>query len=229
MKHPPVAIVLILGLLGQLVMPCSGLASPDFTTSDALLPMEEEIVLAGGCFWCLESDLEKLPGVIEAVSGYSGGTVENPSYRMVSSGTTGHLEVVKVTFDPQLIPLPELLKTFWRNIDPLDGGGQFCDRGEQYSSAIFAGTEAQQQAAEASLAVTRQDLDGQPVATTIRPAAPFYPAEEYHQDYARKNRVTYNYYRWRCGRDRRLREVWSDKEQAGVTGVPEDGGVSLAG
>ena len=229
MKHPSVAIVLILGFLGQLFMPCPSLASQDLTASEALLPTEEEIVLAGGCFWCLESDLEKLPGVIDAVSGYSGGTVENPSYRMVSSGTTGHLEVVKVTFDPRILPLPTLLRSFWRNIDPLDGGGQFCDRGEQYSSAIFTATEVQEQAARESLEAIRPAFGGQPIATAIRPSAPFFPAEDYHQDYARKQKLKYDYYRWRCGRDRRLNEVWSDKEQAGVPGTPGSIDTGLAG
>ena len=226
MKHSSVAICLILGLLGQLFVPYPGCAAPDLAEPESLLPMEEEIVLAGGCFWCLESDLEKLPGVIDAVSGFSGGTVENPSYRMVSSGGTGHLEVVKVTFDPQVLPLPNLLERFWRNIDPLDGGGQFCDRGEQYSSAIFAGTEEQKQAALESLDMVRQALDGQTIATRIRPAAPFFPAEDYHQDYAKRNKVKYNYYRWRCGRDRRLKEVWKEEEQASVIRTSAMNGIS---
>jgi len=168
----------------------------------------ETIVLAGGCFWCLESDLEKLPGVVEAVSGYSGGRVANPTYKDVSSGRTGHREVVQVTFDGQVLPLEELLQVFWRNIDPLDDGGQFCDRGEQYTSAIFVENIQQQQVAEASLEALQAQFTDQAIATPILPAAPFYPAEDYHQNYAKNNTITYSYYRFRCGRDRRLKQLW---------------------
>ena len=170
----------------------------------------ETIVLAGGCFWCLESDLEKLPGVMEAVSGYSGGHVASPSYRQVSSGNTGHREVVEVTFDNQALPLEDLLQVFWRNIDPLDNGGQFCDRGEQYTSAIFVATPQQRQVAEASLNAVQTQLGDQPIVTPILPVSPFYPAEDYHQNYAKINSIRYNYYRWSCGRDRRLKEIWGD-------------------
>ena len=180
-----------------------GVAAPGKTQNNT-----ETIVLAGGCFWCLESDLEKLPGVVEAVSGYSGGHVENPSYRQVSSGSTGHLEVVEVTFDSQVLPLEELLQAFWRNIDPLDDGGQFCDRGKQYTSAIFVATPEQQQVAEASLAMVQDQLPDQTIATPILSSSTFYPAEDYHQNYAKENPRKYNFYRWRCGRDRRLNEVW---------------------
>lgn len=170
----------------------------------------ETIVLAGGCFWCLENDLEKLPGVVEAVSGYSGGHVPNPSYRQVSSGNTGHLEVVEVTFDSQVLPLEDLLQVFWRNIDPLDDKGQFCDRGEQYTSAIFVATDQQRDLAEASLDAVQAQLSDETVVTPILPAATFYPAEDYHQNYAKKNPIAYRYYRWSCGRDGRLKEVWGD-------------------
>ena len=170
----------------------------------------ETIVLAGGCFWCLESDLEKLPGVVEAVSGYSGGHVPSPSYRQVTSGNTGHREVVEVTFNSRVLPLEDLLQVFWRNIDPLDNGGQFCDRGEQYTSAIFVATAQQRDAAEASLDAVQAQLTDQPVATPILPAATFYPAEDYHQNYAKTHPVRYRYYRWSCGRDRRLKQLWGD-------------------
>ena len=171
----------------------------------------ETIVLAGGCFWCLESDLEKLPGVVEAVSGYSGGHVASPSYGQVSSGNTGHREVVEVTFDSRILPLEDLLQVFWRNIDPLDNGGQFCDRGEQYTSAIFVATPQQREVAAASLDAVQAQLADQPIATPILPAATFYPAEDYHQNYAKDNPLRYNYYRWSCGRDRRLKQLWGDK------------------
>ncbi|MCY3653424.1 MAG: peptide-methionine (S)-S-oxide reductase MsrA [Cyanobacteria bacterium MAG IRC1_bin_28] len=170
----------------------------------------ETIVLAGGCFWCLEHDLEKLEGVEEAVSGYSGGHVASPSYHQVSSGNTGHREVVEVTFDSRVLPLEDLLQVFWRNIDPLDDGGQFCDRGEQYTSAIFVATPQQRQVAEASLEAARVQLADQPIATPVLAASPFYPAEDYHQNYAETRPRRYTFYRWRCGRDRRLKEVWGD-------------------
>ena len=170
----------------------------------------ETVVLAGGCFWCLESDLEKLPGVVEVVSGYSGGHVANPDYRQVSSGNTGHREVVEVTFDHQVLPLEDLLQAFWRSIDPLDNGGQFCDRGEQYASAIFVATPQQREVAAASLDAIQARFAEQPIVTPILPASPFYPAEDYHQNYAKNNSLRYNYYRWRCGRDRRLKQVWGD-------------------
>ena len=180
----------------------------------------ETIVLAGGCFWCLESDLEKLPGVVEAVSGYSGGHVANPSYRQVSSGETGHREVVEVTFDSRVVSLEDLLQAFWRNIDPLDPDGQFCDRGEQYTSAIFV-TPQQREVAQASLAAAQAQLsDDQPITTPILAASPFYPAEDYHQNYAKTHSLRYGYYRWRCGRDRRLQEVWGDVKVESWKTVP---------
>lgn len=195
-------------------------ATPAAPLKEASTPPEETqttpetIVLAGGCFWCLESDLEKLPGVVEAVSGYSGGHVASPSYRQVSSGNTGHREVVEVAFDSQVLPLEDLLQVFWRNIDPLDEGGQFCDRGEQYTSAIFVATPQQREAAEASLDAVQARFTDQPIATPILPAAAFYPAEDYHQNYAKINPIRYNYYRWSCGRDRRLKQLWGDNNEA---------------
>ena len=162
-------------------------------------------IFAGGCFWCMEPPFDKLDGVRSTVSGYIGGSVENPTYEQVSSGRTGHLEAVKIEYDPAKISYEKLLEVFWRNIDPLDGRGQFCDKGEQYTSAIFALDEAQRKAAEASL--TKLDLDGE-IQTTVRPGAKFYPAEEYHQDYYIKNPVRYRVYRWGCGRDQRLKQLW---------------------
>lgn len=190
-------------------------ANPAVPLEEATQPLEqpkgtETIVLAGGCFWCLEHDLEKLEGVEEAVSGYSGGHVASPSYHQVSSGNTGHREVVEVTFDSRVLPLEDLLQVFWRNIDPLDDGGQFCNRGEQYTSAIFVATPQQRQVAEASLEAARVQLADQPIVTPVLAARPFYPAEDYHQNYAKTNSLSYRYYRWRCGRDRRLKEVWGD-------------------
>jgi peptide-methionine (S)-S-oxide reductase len=167
-------------------------------------------VLAGGCFWCLEHDLEKLPGVLSVESGYSGGSLRNPTYRQVSGGGTGHQEVVQVRFDNAKISYPTLLRAYWRNVDALDGDGQFCDRGSSYRPVIFTEGETQQQQAEASRKAAAKEL-GKPVSAIrvqIKPLSRFWPAEGYHQDYAERNSVKYNYYRWACGRDRRLDQLW---------------------
>jgi peptide-methionine (S)-S-oxide reductase len=166
-------------------------------------------VFAGGCFWCMEPPFDKLEGVVATVSGYTGGRVENPTYEQVSAGGTGHVEAVEVAFDPAIVSYGRLLEVFWRNVDPVDGGGQFCDRGEQYGSAIFVADETQRRLAEESLAwAERTKRAPGPVATRILAAATFYPAEEGHQDYYRKNPLRYEFYRLRCGRDRRLNEAW---------------------
>lgn len=164
-------------------------------------------LFAGGCFWCMEPPFDKLDGVISTTSGYAGGRTANPTYEQVSSGRTGHLEVLQIEYDPVKVSYEELLDVFWRNIDPLDGGGQFCDKGEQYTSAIFALDDAQASAAQASKEAVV--LDGE-IQTRILPAATFYPAEEYHQDYYKKNPVRYKYYRWGCGRDQRLKKLWGE-------------------
>jgi peptide methionine sulfoxide reductase msrA/msrB len=167
---------------------------------------------AGGCFWCVEADFEKVPGVVEAISGYTGGRVENPTYEQVSSGTTGHRESVEVRYDPAIISYEGLLQAFWRSVNPTDAGGQFVDRGEQYSTAIFYHTEAQRKAAEASKAAV--DASGrypEPVVTPILPAARFYRAEDYHQDYYKRNPLRYKYYRFGSGRDRYLKKTWGEE------------------
>jgi methionine-S-sulfoxide reductase len=171
---------------------------------------EEQIAtFAGGCFWCSESDFEKLDGVISATSGYIGGHLENPSYKQVSSGKTGHTEGIQIIFDNQTISYPNLLEHFWKSIDPTDAGGQFCDRGQQYRSEIFYHTEEQRLAAEKSRKSLSDKVDlGAPVETQITAASIFYAAEDYHQDYYLKNPLRYNYYRWGCGRDKRLEELW---------------------
>jgi peptide-methionine (S)-S-oxide reductase len=166
-----------------------------------------EAVFAMGCFWCGESDLEKLPGVIEVISGYTGGRTANPTYREVGSDMTGHVEAVRVVFDPARISYGQLLDAFWSNIDPDDDAGQFCDKGSSYRAAIFPKGPAQQAAAAASKAAVEKRL-GRKVATTIRPAATFWPAETYHQDYYKKNPLRYRLYRSGCGRDARLKAVW---------------------
>ncbi len=162
---------------------------------------------AGGCFWCMVHPFEVLPGVSAVVSGYTGGTVANPTYHQVSAGGTGHRESVQVTYDPKRIGYDRLLYVYWRNIDPFDAGGQFCDRGRQYTSAIFVADAEQRRLAEASKRALEARFK-RPVATVILPAGPFYRAEEYHQDYYRKNPIRYRYYRLGCGRDARLAQVW---------------------
>lgn len=172
-----------------------------------------EAVFAGGCFWCLEHDLEHLPGVVDAVSGYSGGSLRNPTYRQVSAGGTGHQEAVRVRFDPARLSYATLLRSYWRNVDPFDGGGQFCDRGSSYRPVIFTRGDEQQQQARTSLQAAAREL-GRPAAAIqvqIRPLQTFWPAEDYHQNYAETNAVKYNYYRWACGRDRRLDAVWGQQ------------------
>ncbi|MDQ6893971.1 MAG: peptide-methionine (S)-S-oxide reductase MsrA [Acidobacteriota bacterium] len=172
-------------------------------------PATGKAVFAGGCFWCEETAFEGVPGVISVVSGYTGGQKKNPTYEEVSAGETGHAESVEVTFDPARISYEKLLEIFWRNVDPLQANGQFCDHGNQYRSAIFYSSAAQRAAAEAS----KRKLEEEPrfkgkIVTQIVPASTFYPAEEYHQDFYKKSPVRYKTYRAGCGRDARLKELW---------------------
>ena len=208
---------LLLGLL--LLLPLSPAvaseADPVLAKAPAAASMKgtAEAVFAGGCFWCLEHDLEHLPGVVDAVSGYSGGSLRNPTYRQVSAGGTGHQEAVRVRFDPARLSYATLLRSYWRNVDPFDGGGQFCDRGSSYRPVIFTRGDEQQQQARTSLQAAAREL-GRPAAAIqvqIRPLQTFWPAEDYHQNYAETNAVKYNYYRWACGRDRRLDAVWGQQ------------------
>lgn len=180
----------------------------------------QTLTVAGGCFWCVEADFEKVRGVIDAVSGFAGGTVPNPTYRQVVSGNTGHYEVVQITFDPSIVSLDSLLSLFFRSIDPTDAGGQFCDRGASYRSAIFA-TADQRSNAEQAKAQAEAEL-GQTVVTPILDAQPFYPADSYHQDYYKQTQIiltrfgprskanAYKAYRDACGRDARVRVLWGD-------------------
>lgn len=173
-----------------------------------------EAVFAGGCFWCTESDFEKVDGVIEVISGYTGGQVPNPTYHQVSEGGTGHVEAVKVIYDPSKITYELLLQEFWRHVDPTDTGGQFVDRGSQYRSVIFYANDQDRQLAEAS----KRELEAsgrfdKPIVTDILPLGPFYPAEDYHQDYYKKNPLRYRFYRNGSGRDQFLDKVWADKKK----------------
>jgi peptide-methionine (S)-S-oxide reductase len=162
---------------------------------------------AGGCFWCMEPPYDELEGVISTISGYIGGTKKNPTYEQVSAGTTGHTEAVQITYDPQKVSYEKLLEIFWRNIDPLTANAQFCDSGSQYRSGIFYHDEAQKKLAEASKKRIQTRFK-QPVVTEITAATEFYPAEDYHQDYYKKNPIRYKIYRYGCGRDQRLEELW---------------------
>lgn len=186
-------------------------------TASAQTPQTAQAIFAGGCFWCMEPPYDKLDGVISTTSGYTGGSEANATYDNVSSGDTGHYEVVRIEYDPAKVSYKKLLDVFWRNIDPLDADGQFCDKGPQYRAAIFYSNDEEKRLAEASKA----ELDaskrlGQPIVTEILPAKTFYAAEDYHQDYYTKNPLRYKFYRFNCRRDARLDEVWgADREQAG--------------
>jgi peptide-methionine (S)-S-oxide reductase len=173
----------------------------------------ETAIFAGGCFWCLESDMDKVPGVISTVSGYSNGHKKNPSYRQVSAGGTGHAEVVQIVYDANRVGYKQLLDVFWRNIDPTVEDRQFCDRGDQYRSGIFYLNEQQRKLAiESRVALEKSRPFKAEIVTEITKAGTFYPAEDYHQDYYKKNPLRYKYYRFSCGRDKRLEELWGKKK-----------------
>ena len=192
----------------SLVATLIALSLCSFMTLNAIAE-EQSAVFAGGCFWCTESDFEKLDGVVSAASGYIGGQVKNPSYKQVSAGGTGHTEAVEVIFDDQKVSYSQLVEYFWKTIDPTDGGGQFCDRGQQYRSEIFYQTEEQRNIAQASKdALSASGLLKAEIVTQLTASSRFYPAEDYHQDYYLKNPVRYNYYRWGCGREKRLEVLW---------------------
>ena len=166
----------------------------------------KQAIFAGGCFWCMESEFKGTLGVLSVVSGYTGGTVANPSYEQVSSGKTGHAEAIEITYDPDQIGYKQLLSIYWSNIDPTDAGGQFADRGSQYRTEIFYFDEEQHKLAQESKLALHAKLN-RDIATVISPATVFYPAEEYHQDYAHKNPVQYNAYTYASGREKRLEEL----------------------
>jgi len=187
--------------------------------SDARAGQTETLTVAGGCFWCVESDFETVKGVSKAVSGYTGGTLKNPTYKQVTRGGTGHFEAVQITFDPSVISRAQLLNMFFRSVDPTDAGGQFCDRGDSYRTAIFVSNPAEKAIAQAAKADAQKAL-GRKIVTPILPAKPFYKAEAYHQDYYRgtktvltrfgpiKQSKAYKKYRNACGRDQKVRQLW---------------------
>ena len=184
-----------------LIAACGEAAAPQAAKQRAVA------VVATGCFWCTEADFDKLPGVLSTTSGYTGGKTVKPTYEQVSGGGTGHIEAVRIVYDPGRVSYAKLIEHMFRTSDPLDAGGQFCDRGYQYRSAAFVAGAEQRRVAETAKARVQATL-GKPVQTLILPAATFYPAEGYHQDYYKKNPVRYRYYRWNCGRDQRLSALW---------------------
>ncbi len=170
-----------------------------------------EMIVAGGCFWCVESDFEKMNGVVEAISGYTGGTLDNPKYKQVGTNRTGHFEAAKIIYDPKIVSYRTLIDAYWKTVDPTDTQGQFCDKGESYLSAIFA-TPEQRADAEASLALVKSNKPfSANIVTPILPAVTFYDAEDYHQDYYKKSPIRYKYYRNGCRRDKRLEQLWGSK------------------
>ncbi len=194
-------------------------AQPDPVTGDNSKPAPatsspklETAIFAGGCFWCVESDFDHVDGVVSTTSGYTGGDERDPSYQDVSSGSTGHAEAVRIEYDPQRVTYEKLLDVFWHSVDPTTRDSQFCDRGAQYRTAIFVGDEEQRGLAQRSkeeLAASKPFAA--PIVTEIVTASTFYPAEEYHQDYYKKNPIRYRYYRSGCGRDARLEQLWGNQ------------------
>jgi peptide methionine sulfoxide reductase msrA/msrB len=226
-----IALLMLVGVL--LVVSCQSNAMND--TMDKTMTeqpaMTQTAVFAGGCFWCTESDFEKVDGVIDAVSGYTGGHVANPTYKQVSSGTTGHIESVKVIYDPSKVTYEQLLDVFWRHVNPTDPGGQFVDRGKQYRSAIFYANDTERMLAEKSKkALAESGQFDKPIVTEILPLGAFYKAEDYHQDYYKTHSFRYKFYRSRSGRDQFLEKAWakdhlmsaSDKMTAPETGMKSD-------
>jgi peptide-methionine (S)-S-oxide reductase len=198
-------LLLVAGAAIAAVVTDQGADRPGSTQSAA---RSATAVFAGGCFWCTESDFDHIAGVTETLSGYTGGRVRNPTYAQVSAGNTGHIEAVRVVYDPSRVSYATLVERFFRTIDPLDAGGQFCDRGDQYRSAIFVANAEERRIAEAAKARASAQL-GRAVVTEILPRGAFFRAEADHQDYYRRNPIRYRFYRWNCGRDARLDEVWS--------------------
>lgn len=200
-------------LLMAALTACSGgetaLASEGTVAAPPLAEGQAEAIFAGGCFWCMEKPFDQLPGVVSTTSGYTGGTEQHPTYTDVSHHRTSHLEAIRVVYNPGLVSYEQLLQVFWHNVDPTQDNGQFCDRGNQYRTGIFTSNPEEVQAAQSSRDAVSTQL-GQSVVTEIYPAATFWVAEEYHQDFYTKNPVRYSSYRTGCGRDRRLAELWGE-------------------
>ncbi len=210
---------LVIGLImGGAALAVQSTAMGDAPTG-AVPKGEAVATFAGGCFWCVESDFDKVPGVSRTISGYTGGHSKNPTYEQVSAGGTGHREAVQIFFDPKKVSYDKLLDVFWHSVDPTDAGGQFCDRGRSYETAIFTNSPAQMRAA----ATSKQKLEKsgvlkKPIATPVETAGAFYSAEGYHQDYYKKNPLRYRLYRYGCDRDSRIKEVWGKDAHRGIAG-----------
>jgi peptide-methionine (S)-S-oxide reductase len=209
--------VLFAGFLAMLVVPSVVNVSSSDAAPAGDPPGTEVAILAGGCFWCVEADFDKVPGVLSTTSGYIGGRVANPTYRQVSAGTTGHTEAVRIVYDPAKVNFDRLLYVFWRTIDPVTKDAQFCDYGTQYRTGIFATSDAQlQKALQSRVALEKSGRLKRPIVTEIVRAGAFYPAEDYHQDYYKKEPLRYNLYRFNCGRDARLDELWGPEAGGGA-------------
>lgn len=194
-----------------LMLTAFSITTIDAVAEEQKTPDLAKATFAGGCFWCMVQPYEILPGVLNVVSGYTGGDKKNPTYKQVSSGKTGHFEAVQIQYDPRVISYEKLLAVFWRNIDPTNDKGQFCDEGSQYRSAIFYHDDEQKRFAELSKEkLEKHKLFPEPIVTLIIPASNFYPAEDYHQYYYRKKPLAYKFYRFTCGRDSRLDTLWRD-------------------
>jgi peptide-methionine (S)-S-oxide reductase len=191
-----------------------GIAAAQTAMPPAASPERATATFAGGCFWCTESDFDKVEGVISTTSGYIGGRTANPTYHEVSAGGTGHAEAVEIVFDPKKVTFEKLLDVFWHSIDPLAKNRQFCDSGDQYRSAIFFHNEEQRRLAEATKKQVEARFKGQTVYTQIAAATTFTKAEDYHQDFHIKNSAKYKFYRWNCGRDQRLEQLWGKKGES---------------
>lgn len=174
-------------------------------------------IFAGGCFWCVESDFDAVPGVVRTTSGYTGGITPNPTYQQVTSKETGHYEAVQIHYDPKKVSYKTLVDILWRSVDPTDDGGQFCDRGQSYKTAIFATSPEQKRIAEESKReIEDSGVLKRPIVTPVLDASPFFPAEDYHQNYYKKNPVRYKFYRYRCGRDERIQALWGTEAHRGI-------------
>lgn len=206
MQRPALVIALTAGVLATSLAFFSSAGAQDNRYDDPPARVATA-VFAGGCFWCVEADFDKVEGVIETTSGYTGGHVDNPTYKQVTHGDTGHYEAVKVSYDPSKVSYDELAEYFVRHIDPTDAQGQFCDKGSSYRSAIFVSGQGERVDAEATLAEAGREL-GQDIVTEVLPAAAFWPAEDYHQDYYVRSAVKYDFYRAACGRDARVKALW---------------------
>ena len=196
------------------ILIAAGALAAAVTGATAQEPKTATAIFAGGCFWCVEADFDKVPGVISTTSGYINGKTKNPTYKEVSAGGTGHAEAVEIVYDPGKVTYAKLLDVFWRNIDPLVKDRQFCDSGDMYRSAIFYRSDEEKKLAEETKKTVEAKFAPRKVYTEITKADMFYKAEDYHQDYYKKNEARYNFYRWNCGRDQRLEQLWGKKEQS---------------